>query len=299
MAPVAESASKLREVASFVARISTWQPFTGKGLAALAQAPAGRLLAFQMLLAVLSALTVAWSLATAWVPVVEKSLLTLPDSGAEIRHGRLLWGAEPQLLASSPHLALAVAPQVEVQLGQNGDVQLELHPAELRFRGLLGQIRMAYPPDLVLPLDRTGARAAWGAWRLPILILAGLGVGIALLMLGWLLAVLYSPMLTALAWLTRRELSWGGAWKLGLAALMPASLLMNLGLIAYARHWIGLPLLTAIFGLYFPVSWMAAFWGLLRLPRSAVETAVSNPFGRKPANPRPKPAAKSRNPFDS
>lgn len=299
MAPVSAPVFKRTEVASFVARLSTWQPLTGKGLAAFAQASTGRLLLFQVGFVWLTALLLAWGLAVAWVPVVEKSLLALPDAGAEVRQGRLLWPAETQLLASSPHLALAVVPEAEVQLGQNGDVQVELHPVEFRFRGLLGQLRMTYPPTLVLPLDRTGATAAWGAWRLPLLILVGLGVGIGLLMLGWFLAALYAPVLALAAWLMRRPLPLKGAWKLGLAALMPASLLIDLGLMVYARQWIGLPLLTALFGLHFPASWMAAFWGLLRLPRQTVETADSNPFGAEALRPRPNPAAKPRNPFGS
>jgi len=272
---------------------------TGSGLAAFAQTGVGRLLLFQASFALAAALTLVWCLRVAWIPVIEKALAALPSSGAEIRTRRLLWpDSEAVLLASSPHLALAVDPTSSSQLGQNGDVQVELRGIDLRFRGLLGQVVTRYPGDFLLPLDRTGATAAWGAWSLPILTLVGVGTGLGLVVIGWLLALLYAPVLVFFAWITRRPLGFAEAWKLGLASLMPASLLMDLGLILYARHWLGLISITAVFGIHILAGWVAAFWGLSRYAPKIPDAAVANPFGKETMSARVVPVLKPRNPFD-
>lgn len=281
-------------------RLGAWQPLTGSGLAAFARAGSGRVLLFQFAFALLSALTVVWSLQAAWFPVIERAILQLPISGAEIRGQRLLWpDAEAVLLASSPHLALVVDPTSSSQLGQNGDLQVELRGTDLRFRGLLGQTLAQYPTQMLLPLDQTGAKAAWGAWRPPILTLVGLGTGMGLIFAGWMLATLYAPVLLVSGWIIRRELHWSEAWKLGLAGLMPGSLIMNAALILYAQHWLGLTSLTALFGLHFLVGWLAALWGLTSLPSRAAAIVESNPFENETLPVRPLAPTKSRNPFGS
>lgn len=300
MPPVGEADSNTPKFGLRTFRLGAWQPLTGSGLAAFARAGSGRVLLFQFAFALLSALTVVWSLQAAWFPVIERAILQLPNSGAEIRGQRLLWpDAEAVLLASSPHLALVVDPTSSSQLGQNGDLQVELRGTDLRFRGLLGQIVARYPTQLLLPLDQTGAKAAWGAWRPPILTLVGLGTGMGLVLSGWILATLYAPVLLVSGWIIRRELHWGEAWKLGLACLMPGSLVMNAALVLYAQHWLGLTSLTALFGLHFLVGWLAALWGLASLPSRAAAQIESNPFENETMPVRSLAPTKSRNPFGS
>lgn len=300
MPPVGEADSKSTTAGLLTFRPGAWQPLTGSGLAAFAQAGSGRVLLFQFAFAVLSALTVVWSFRAAWFPVIERAILQLPNSEAEIRGQRLLWpDAEAVLLASSPHLALVVDPTSASQLGQNGDLQVELRGTDLRFRGLLGQTVAPYPAQLLLPLDQTGAKAAWGAWRPPISTLVGLGTALGLIVSGWILATLYAPVILVSGWVIRRELGWGEAWKLGLASLMPGSLVMNAALLLYASHWIGLTSLTAMFGLHFLVGWLAALWGLGSLPSSSAAAVEPNPFENETMPVRPLAPPKPRNPFGS
>ena len=61
-----------------------WQPFTPRGVAAFAHSSATRLLAVQLVVAALVALSVTWFLSVAWIPVIEEGIRALPETG-EIR----------------------------------------------------------------------------------------------------------------------------------------------------------------------------------------------------------------------
>ena len=281
-----------------------WQPLTRRGRAAFACGGSGWLLILQLFFALLSATTLAWSLQRAWFPVVETALAALPESGAEIRGQHLLWPRQESiLLGSGPHLGLAVVTDPTTTLGQNGDLQLELRTGELRFRGLLGQISLPYPDRWLLSLDQTRAKAAWGAWRWPMVILLGLAAVPILMGLGWALSLAFAPLLWLMSLLFRRSLNPAGAWRLALASHLPASLLLDAGWILYAHQWIGLTSLTALLTLHGPVGWYAALRCLGFLPSShtiAGNSAAPNPFENGVEKPNSKAAtSKARNPFGS
>ena len=287
-----------------LSQLGPWQPLTRRGRAAFAHGGTGRLLILQLLFALLSAATLAWSLQRAWFSVVETALEALPESGAEIRGQHLLWPRqESVLLGNGPHLGLAVVTDPTATLGQNGDLQLELRTGELRFRGLLGQTSFPYPDRWLLPLDQTRAKAAWGAWRWPLVILMGLAAVPVLMVLGWALSLVFAPLLWLMSLLFRRSLNPAGAWRLALASHLPASLLLDAGWILYANQWIGLTSLTALLTLHGSVGWYAALRCLGFLPSAqtiAVKSTAPNPFEGGVEKPNSKASTpKARNPFGS
>ena len=283
-----------------VDKIGAWQPLTGRGIARFAQASWGRLFLVQALFAVATSATVLWCLHVAWIPELEKAITTLPDTNAGVRSGQLTWpSSEARLLNSSRLLSLAVDPTSSADLGQNGDLQLEFRGHDLRFRGILGQVTVPYPVRWDLPLDRSGATALWGAWRWPVLTLLGIGLwvtfGIVTLTLGLVLTVGIAIAVWAWGW----SLTPGGAWRLGVAAFLPASLVFDAALVLYARYWMGLASLAGAVGLSL---FAGLFWtvcALPHLPRRPVREEVPNPFGNAVHTARTPAATKPRNPFDS
>ncbi len=286
--------------ASWVGRLGAWQPFTGAGLGAFARTNGTRLLLFHFAASILTAVAVMWSLQLAWVPVVREAIERLPDSEAEIRRGRLTWPGDPErLLAERPELALAVDAGEGPGLGQSADLQVELHPDSTHLRGILGHLKVPYPMGLELPLDRTRALAAWGAWRPPFLALAGGGTLLVTILGGWALATLHAPALAFMGWISRRDLGFVGAWKLGLASLFPAGLVFDAGLLLYASHWIRLPALVGFFPICLLIVWVAMLRGMACLPALPKEpsTTKPNPFGEDSRSDDPPTRSKPRNPF--
>ncbi len=257
-------------------RWGAWQPFTGRGVSAFATASVTRTLALQLLFAVVTAAVVVWSLRHTWFPAVVSALPQLPTTGAEIRAGQLRWpDTEPRLLAERPQFSLSVDPAGTGEAARTGDLQLELRSGGIRLEGLFGHQQLPYPPDATVPLDRTGATAAWFAWNTAILALAGIATGVTVLAIGWILATTLSVPAWTLAWMLRRESTLGGAWRLSLAAGMTGSVVFCQGLLLYATAWIRLPGLAVVVLLQVPVVLLWLGWGILSLPRR----------GRRPSGP--------------
>ena len=257
-----------------------WQPVTGGGVARFADASAVRVLTLQLVYSVMAAAVVLWSLRQAWFPAVSLALPRLPVAGAEVRSGRLSWpGTEAELLSERPQLSLSVDPLGTGTAGRSGDVQVEFRQRGFRLEGLFGHQELPYPPDLDLPLDRTGATAAWGAWSWAILALTGLAVGAVVLVMGWLVATLVALPLSALAWMVGRVLSPGGAWRVGLAASLTGWGCLGAGLMLYATAWIRLPGLAAAVLSQVLVVAIWCLWALAHLPRRGRAPKAANPFG--------------------
>jgi len=283
--------------------IGAWQPLTGRGLAAFADASGARILAFQTVLAALLALAVVWSARQIVFTTVEYALPNLPEEPAGISQRKLRWPDRGvRLLAQSPHLALAVDPEATGELGINGDLQIELGHEALIVRGVLGQSTVGYWSELDLPLARTSAVAAWGAWRLPLLAILGAVSAFFFLASWWILATLYFLPTWLFGWILRRRLTVSGAWRLCSAALWPAALIPGAALLMYATLWIRLPGLVALWALHFPAAWVWLIWAVMSLPAgtSRNEETRPNPFAHASPNgkrSRSGAAGRARNPF--
>ncbi len=259
-----------------------WQPLTGGGIAKFSTASGVRTFVLQTLFSSLITLVLVWSLRQAWFPAVRAALPKLPNAGAEIREGKLVWpDTEAALLAERPQFSVSVNPTGTGDAGRAGDLRVEFRPTVLRLEGLLGHQEFPYPPDFTLSLDRTGASAAWLAWNWPILALLLIGgFLIVWLWVGILASIAALPGLL-LSWALGRQLTLNGAWKMGSASAVTGWCCLSVGSILYATSWIRLPGLAIAVLSQPSVAALGFFWAVLRLPRAAVKVrggAPRNPF---------------------
>ena len=256
-----------------------WQPFTGGGIARFAAASVVRALTLQLLYGGVVGAVLLWSFRHAWFPAVTQALPRLPSSGAEIRNGRLTWpDTDARLLSERPQFSVSVDPLGTGEAGRSGDLQLEFRQGGLRLEGVFGHQEIPYSPEFVLPLDRTGATAAWGAWSWPILAVAGLLAGALVLIVGWALATLLTIPGFLLARMLRRQLTLGGAWRMGLATSLTGWSCFGLGLVLYATAWIRLPGLASAMLAQAITVLIWSLWGWFHLPRRTGSGKAKNPF---------------------
>lgn len=273
-----------------------WQPFTGGGVGRFADAAAGRTAGFLGAFALATALVLGWTLQTAWWPVVDLAIRGLPEQGMALAKGRLEW-PEPaaRLLADSPHLGIAVRPDGQDALGRTADLQVELLPAALRVAGIAGFVEWPWPRDWELGLGRLETRAAWEAWRRPVLA-ASVGAVAGGLAASWsLVAVVLATPLRIAALVLRRRITLGGCWRLGSAAFVGASPVLALGLAGYALRWLPWPALAGVIGIHVLAAGLLMCWGLLNRPSATTSPAAANPF--RPGGPGGSRRKRRGNPF--
>jgi hypothetical protein len=274
-----------------------WQPFTPRGAAAFAEAPLGRLMLVQMVVAAFAAATVVWFVQANWFPVAREALGRLP-AGAAIRGGRLVWTTNtPVRLAESRLLALTVDAQNKGSLGRTADLEVRLHDTHLDLASWLGHVELDYPHGWTVFLSPAEVIPWWGAWAGPLL--GGLAAAVALgLMASWLvLATLYCPVTLAFTFFADRRAGLGGSWKVSGAALMPGAVLLMLGLFCYG--WLGMDLLRLglFFLLHFVAGWIYIVTSPFFLSRHPAAPGLSDdPFGPLD-DPGPRPKRAPANPF--
>lgn len=272
-------------------------PLTGSGVAALADASVLGLGLVQAGFALLGGLALLLGLTLAWSPAIEAALEALPPKDARIGDGRLTWpGETAAFLAERPQLAIGMDPADTGALGRSGDLQLELGRAQLRLRGMLGDLALPYPAEWSQPLTRNEAGAAWNAWNG---LIAGCVVGVAIvaqLAAWWLLAAVYAVPVSVLTWLFRKGGGVMRAWKLAAAAILPASLVFDAGILLYAVRSLQPAGLAASFVLSLVAGLMWLLWGLACLPATRGKTGPPSPFSAgKPA--AGKASSRRKNPF--
>lgn len=263
--------------------IGAWQPLTGKGLAAFADAALFRTGLLHLVFVLVTTALVGWILYWTWFPAIQRSVEQLPETGAEIRHGRFYWPTnESAILGETPQFGIAVDPNGTSFEGQSADLQLELRPQVARLRGLAGYTELPYGEDWEVRLDRISGQAGWLAWNWVFITLAMVAAFLLLWLGGWLVALVGSPVVWLVAYLLGRDLPWGGALRLVLASWIPAALLLDVGLWGYSWNWVRIVGLTAATGghLIVWVVWM--LWAAIARPqRQASEP--ENPFRPPPA----------------
>jgi len=273
-----------------------WQPFTGSGVSRFGDAGGGRTLGFLGGFALATALTLGWALHTTGWPVMDHAVREFPEQGPALARGRFVWPEPtPRVLADSPHLAVAVRPGESETLGRTADLQLELLPGTLRLAGIAGFVDLPWPATFDLPLGRLEARAAWEAWRRPVLGALVTATAAALALVWGLAALLMSLPLRSMAWVLGRQVSLGGCWRMGAAAFMSASVVLDLGIGGYVMRWIPWPALAAVLVIHLLVGALYLNWGLVNRPRKTRSAGPSNPFHE--GGPKARSGKSRSNPF--
>lgn len=275
-----------------------WQPITPRGIALLAQVPAGRVLTVQILAAVLAALIVLWFLTRAWFPVVRQAIEALPETGA-IQAAQLSTPYDsPEPLAMNRFLGLVLDARSRVTATVASDVVIECRVREFRLCSIFGCYISAYPPMWRVDLSRTGMLALWEAWKPHLLWMAAAGTVVWLMAVWTVLATLYAPFVKAVVVFREREASLAACWRLAGAALMPGALLMLGGMVCYGLGVIGLIEFLVITGLHLVIGWVYLFLPIRHLSLRAGAVAKGrNPF--QPTAPEPPPEADNGEPSDS
>ncbi|HWD19696.1 MAG TPA: hypothetical protein VHB20_10495 [Verrucomicrobiae bacterium] len=254
-----------------------WQPLTFRGAARFAEAGWGRLLLVEVAAAAIVALTVVWFLQENYAPVIAQAAQKMPD-GAKIKAGRLT-GVSETLLSETKLIAIAVTPEDSTDIGQSADVQVQ-------FRSTNFRAGSAYRPDWGCQVDydartidvsRSALEPLWGAWHPVVLAGCGVATGVALLVSWTALGLIYALPAWLGAWFSDRRLSLAGAWKLCSASLLPASLLVALGVFLYGIQAIDLIGLGCFYAGHFVLGWTYVAGAVVFLEESGPRPA-ENPF---------------------
>lgn len=259
--------------------IKAWQPLTFGGVARYGFDWVGKLLFACFIVSLLTASVVFWAVNRAWFPVIEEAIAHLP-AGAEIRGGRLT-APGPVRLAENLFLSISLDPVDEAAAPSLADIQVTLKPGHVRFRSLFGVELLPYRPEWTVPLGRSDWEARWPAWKPAFIGYLFLGTIVALFASWISLGILYALPARLMAFILKRSLSLWGAWKLSVAAMIPAAILMSVVLGVYGLGQIRVAELLLAWALHFLVGWIFIVGAVVRLPR--FQKAVKNPFINRPS----------------
>jgi hypothetical protein len=264
---------------ALAAPATAWQPLTFGGVAAFAEGRFRRVLAVQLLAAVILSAAVVWFLQRSYSPIVSQAIAKMPET-ARIVRGQLQ-GVPGRLISESKFLAIAVTPDSGGEIGQGADFQIQLRQADWCVGSVFEPdwgLEFDYGAGTTLELRRSRLEPWWGAWQ-PVLC-AGVGMALVILLLAawWVMAALYMTPGLVLAWFADRRLSWGGAWRLSSAALIPGALLLSAAVFSYAWHAIDLLGLSILFVAHLIMGWVYLVGGTCAAPRLFPDAAKQNPF---------------------
>jgi len=269
---------------------SAWQPLTPRGVAAFSRARLGRLFLVQFIIALLTAGSVIWFLATIWFPIVREAIRQLPDTGLiqdqQLSSPRIV--TEP--LVENRFLAFVMDVDGTGTPSLATDLRVEFHRQNFALCSLLGCLRFGYPRGSTVQFNRPELESWWAAWELTIYSAVGLGAVVVLFMNWLVLATLYCPVARIYAFFKDRQLTLLGSWKLAAAALLPGALLTTAGIVLYGLELISLIQFLLLWALHLMVGWVYLFVSPLRLPRAS-DAALA------PRDPFAKPRPASANPF--
>lgn len=256
-----------------------WQPFTPRGVAAFGLATFTRLFFVQAAVAALVGFTLIWALRAAWVPVISEAIQQLPETGI-IRHGQLNFsGPSPQRLAENSHLAVVIDLDGTRAAGHVADVEVAFEKKRVVLRGPLGAWWREYGSEYRFSFNRPELTPWWDARRWTLLALLALALAGSVFASWWLLALLYVPLVKFIAFFADRAVTWGGAWRVAAAALLPGACLVALGLLLYGFGVIPLFQFGLLYTLHIVAGLVFVITSPFFLPKIFTAPGVKNPFG--------------------
>jgi hypothetical protein len=269
-----------------------WQPFTPRGVAAFSHATSLRLTLVQLVVAALVVISLLWSVRVAWIPVITAAIQSLPDAGV-IRRGELTFeGESPRRLAENSNLGLVVDLLASGEAGHVAEVEATFEKNRLVVRGPFGVWSRPYDSNYIISFNRVDLTPWWDAWRWTILVGLAMATLIWLFVSWWALALVYLPLTKLIAFFADRGLTWGGAWRMNLAALIPGACLMAGALLLYAFGAIDFFQFSLLYLLHVVAGWIFVFTSPFFLPKIIAAPPAKNPFGT-PGD------SKAENPFSN
>jgi hypothetical protein len=127
-----------------------------------------------------------------------------------------------------------------------------------------------------VPLARNDWEPKWPAWKPAVITYLFFGTILGLFATWIALGILYAVPARLMAFILKRSLSLWGAWKLSVAALLPAAILLTAAIGVYGLGQIRIAELIATWVLHFVVGWIFIVGAMIRLPRN--QKTVKNPF---------------------
>lgn len=258
---------------------NAWQPFTFGGVAAFASARLSRALLAELVTAILVSASIVYSLQHGWSPAVAQLIQQMPET-ARIAGGQLA-GIDESVIAETKYFAIAVTPESSSQIGQSADVQVQLRPADFR----VGSVFLPdwgwefnYGPATMINLSRSYLEPWWGAWQPVILALIGVTILVLMFLFWAILALVYMAPAKCIGWFADRQLTWGGAWRLSSAALLPGAFYMIFGVLLYSWRAVDLIGLAFIWLAHMLMGWVYVIGGSLACPRLFPQAPRPNPF---------------------
>jgi hypothetical protein len=256
-----------------------WQPFTPRGVAAFGLATFTRVFLVQGIVATLVGFTLIWALRAAWVPVISEAIQQLPDAG-EIRRGELSFtNQSPQRLAENSHLAVVIDLDGTREAGHVADVEAAFEKKRVVLRGPLGAWWREYGSEYQFSFNRPELTPWWDARRWTVLALLALALAVSVFVSWWALALCYVPLVKFIAFFADRAVTWGGAWRVAAAALLPGACLVVLGMLLYGSGVIPLFQFGLIYALHIVAGLVFVITSPFFLPKIFTAPGAKNPFG--------------------
>jgi hypothetical protein len=277
---------------------AAWQPFTPRGIGAFAYARYWRLLLVQLIMGGLAAGTIVWFLSNAWFPVIRQAIQNLPEKGGIIRgelnppeHNYAVLGEQRR-----PSLMFIVDVDNLSRGNSGADFSFRFHKHEVEACSLFGCAVYPYPKEYTIEFNRVELEPRWDAWRPSVVGWTAVLTPILLLVIWTVLALVYSPVAWLIGLIARRNLSWGGSWRLCSAALMPGALLLSAAVFLYGVGVLDLIHLLVAVALHLVVGWIFFVIATIKLPKRELNIIPpkANPFSDAPA---PEPQKPKANPF--
>jgi hypothetical protein len=258
---------------------AAWQPLTFGGVAAFAGARLGRLLAAELVAAIMLAASVVWFLHRAYCPVILHAIQNMPET-ARVADGTLQ-GVPGTLIAESRFLAIAATPQTGREIGQDADLQIQLRQNDLCAGSIFWPdwgLDFSYGRGTALNLARSNLEPWWSAWEPVLLIGTGAAAVLCVLVFWAVLAAIYMAPAKFIAWFADRYLPWGGAWRLASAALLPGALVVMGAVILYGWSVIDLVGLSFFGTVHVIIGWIYLVGGSCKVTRLFPADLNRNPF---------------------
>jgi len=261
--------------------ILTPLPFTLRGVGRFATVPVRQLFLTELVVALGLACVFGWFANATWFSQITAAICNLPARG-ELNRGVFVWhGDSPVQLAGSKFVAFAIDLNHEAELGHEADLCVEFGREEIQLHSLLGYVRLDYPRNWHVTIERAQLEPWWRAWA-PAILACTCAVVVLLLFVVWtVLGAVYTWPAALIAFLANRRLDLSGAWRLAGAAQMPGAVMLGLGIVLYGIGWLDLVRFGGCVVLQFLVGWFFVLVAPLTLERLvSPEIFRGNPFAQ-------------------